>query len=145
MKRLNKVGGTAQVVGPNVFCFFVDGCYQSFAETLGTARAHAPGTVAVSPSGRQWLAVGDDGQGNAAGWRFVSPYVDVNQAARVPVQVNATRKAEKIVVQVTAYVDYFVSVKGRKPSEVVLRREQLDAIGAIPGQTLCSVPVRAYS
>ncbi|MBU2875934.1 hypothetical protein [Marinobacter salexigens] len=76
MKHLNHAGRvvaeyqeleatTGQKFG-NVFFFDGQKCVAT-ADRLGPARMVAPGTVAVSASGRQWVAVG----GCASGWSLV--------------------------------------------------------------------------
>jgi len=146
MKRLNSVGQTAQTISSEHFVFFnATGRYLGYASRLGSPRIVVPGTVAVSPTGRQWVALGSDGLGNACGWSFVSPYVDRPRPKRNQVEVSTTRKAEKILSSVDAFIEYYSDVKGRLPRSVVLRREQLSTVGALPGQLYKGIPLEAYS
>tara|TARA_R110002096_G_scaffold355290_2_gene548501 strand:+ start:6796 stop:7260 length:465 start_codon:yes stop_codon:yes gene_type:complete len=114
------------------------------ADRLGPARMVAPGTVAVSASGRQWMAVGGDRINGAAGWSFVSPYVEQHQVNGDAVRFNDNAKSLKIRAKLDAYLDYFQSIKGTLPDSVVLRREQLSACGALPGQVYKGVRLEAY-
>ena len=153
MKRLNKAGEAVKqfvdlrtnggVHVPGVW-FFDGAKLVASADRLGPARMVAPGTVAVSASGRQWMAVGGDGINGAAGWSFVSPYVEQRQVNGDAVRFNDNAKSLKIRSKLDAYLDYFQSVKGTLPDSVVLRREQLSACGALPGQVYKGVRLEAY-
>jgi len=125
--------------------FFFDGqkCVAT-ADRLGPARMVAPGTVAVSASGRQWMAVGGDRIKGASGWSFVSPYIEQLPVNGDAVHFNDNAKSLKIRATLDAYLNYFQSVKGSLPDSVVLRREQLSACGALPGQVYKGVRLEAY-
>jgi len=153
MTRLNEAGkavkqfvelrtnGGAHIPG----VWFFDGAkLVASADRLGPARMVAPGTVAVSASGRQWMAVGGDRINGAAGWSFVSPYVEQRPVNGDAVRFNDSVKSLKILSKLDAYLDYFQSVKGTLPDSVVLRREQLSACGALPGQVYKGVRLEAY-
>ncbi|WP_372985504.1 hypothetical protein [Marinobacter sp.] len=154
MKRLNQVGKAVQVfveVGhrngadvPGVW-FFNGGQMVASADRLGPARMVAPGTVAVSASGRQWMAVGGDRINGAAGWSFVSPYTEQRPVDGDAVRFNDNPKALKIRAKLDAYLDYFQSVKGTFPDSIVLRREQLAVCGAEPGQFYKGIRLEAFS
>lgn len=153
MKRLNKAGEAVKqfvelrtnggVPIPGVW-FFDGGKLVASADRLGPARMVAPGTVAVSASGRQWMAVGGDRINGASGWSFVSPYIEQSQVNGDAVRFNDNAKSLKIRSKLDAYLDYFQSVKGTLPDSVVLRREQLSACGALPGQVYKGVRLEAY-
>lgn len=154
MKRLNRLGQKAQIIvnvahdkGRTLSCtFFFNGAeFVASADRLGPARMVAPGTVAVSASGRQWMAVGGDRVNGAAGWTFVSPYVEHNAVEGDAVRFNDNAKSLKIRAKLDEYLEYFRSVKGTLPSAVVLRREQLAACGAMPGQLYKGVRLEAYT
>lgn len=138
MKPLNRVGQRVvsfRSEGHDGAVFFFDGHkWVASADRLGPARMVAPGTVAVSVSGRQWMAVGGDRLKGAAGWRFVSPYVDQLPVNGDPVCFSDNPKSLKIRAKLDAYLDYYQECKGVAPSTVVLRREQLSTVGALPGQ-----------
>ncbi len=154
MKRLNEAGeavklfvelrtnGGARV--PAVWFFDGEKLVAS-ADRLGPACMVAPGTVAVSASGRQWMAVGGDRINGAAGWSFVSPYVEQRPVEGDAVRFNDNPKALKIRAKLDAYLDYFQSVKGTLPDSVVLRREQLATCGALPGQRYKGIRLEAFS
>ena len=127
------------------FCFF-DGtkCVAS-SERLGPARMVSPGTVAVSASGRQWVAVGGDSVNGATGWSFVSRYVDQPPVRGDAVRLNDNTKSLKIRAKLDEYLDYYQSLKGALPDSVVLRSEQLSTIGAMPGQFYKGVRLGVYS
>tara|TARA_R110000823_G_scaffold315677_1_gene449420 strand:- start:8351 stop:8815 length:465 start_codon:yes stop_codon:yes gene_type:complete len=153
MKRLNEAGKAVKlfvelrtnggVHVPGVW-FFDGAKLVASADRLGPARMVAPGTVAVNASGRQWMAVGGDRIKGAAGWSFVSPYVEQHQVNGDAVRFNDNAKSLKIRSKLDAYLDYFQSVKGTLPNSVVLRREQLSACGALPGQVYKGVRLEAY-
>lgn len=153
MKRLNHAGEVMAFFqqsaaetgnrGPGVMFFDGRRCVAS-ADRLGPARMVAPGTVAVSASGRQWMAVGGDRVNGAAGWTFVSPYIDQRPVEGDAVHFNDNPKSLKIRSRLDAYLDYFQSVKGTLPESVVLRREQLSVCGAAPGQLYKGVRLEAY-
>jgi|GEM_PF-1231095 len=155
MKSLNRVGQKAQTIvrvayekGRTLSCtfFFFNGSeFVASSDRLGPARMVRPGTVAVSKSGRQWLAVGGDHTNGAAGWRFVSPYVDQLPIHGDAVRFNDNSKALKIRAKLDAYLDYYQSVKGVHPCSVVLRREQLTVCGALPGQVYKGVRLEVYA
>lgn len=154
MKRLNHAGETmaffqrsaAEVGrrGPGFMFFDAKVCVAT-ADRLGPARMVAPGTVAVSASGRQWMAVGGDRTNGAAGWSFVSPYTEQPLVDGDAVRFNDNPKALKIRDKLDAYLDYYQSVKGTLPNSVVLRREQLATCGAIPGQLYKGIRLEAFS
>lgn len=154
MNRLNRVGRKSQTIvrvahekGRTLACtfFFFDGSrFVASSDRLGPARMVAPGTVAVSASGRQWKAVGGDSVNGAAGWSFVSPYVDQFPVDGEAVHFNDNAKSLKIRQKLDAYLDYFGSVKGHYPVSVALRREQLSTCGATPGQLYKGVRLEAY-
>ncbi|WP_322002280.1 hypothetical protein [Marinobacter alexandrii] len=154
MKRLNRVGQKAQTIvrvarekGRTLSCtfFFFNGSeFVASSDRLGPARMVRPGTVAVSKSGRQWLAVGGDHTNGAAGWRFVSSRVDQPAIVGDVVRFIDNPKALKIRAKLDAYLEYYQSVKGVFPRSVVLRREQLSACGALPGQVYKGVRLEAY-
>jgi hypothetical protein len=153
MKRLNEAGEAVKlfvelrrnggVHVPGVW-FFDGAKLVASADRLGPARMVAPGTVAVSASGRQWMAIGGDRVNGAAGWSFVSPYVEQRPVNGDAVRFNDSVKSLKILSKLDAYLDYFQSVKGTLPDSVVLRREQLSACGALPGQVYKGVRLEAY-
>ncbi|MBD3640221.1 MAG: hypothetical protein HUJ18_04430 [Marinobacter sp.] len=149
MKRLNHVGErVAQFRSEGhdgAFFFFNGSKWVATADRLGPACMVAPGTVAVSASGRQWIAVGGDHTNGAAGWRFVSPYVDQLPIDGDAVRFNDNPKALKIRTKLDAYLDYYQSVKGVLPRSVVLRREQLAVCGAMPGQLYKGIRLEAFS
>jgi len=153
MKHLNKAGvAVKQLVEhrnndgahSSGVWFFDGGKLVASADRLGPARMVAPGTVAVSASGRQWVAVGGDRVNGAAGWSFVSPYIEQHPVNGDAVHFNDNAKSLKIRSKLDAYLDYFQSVKGTLPDSVVLRREQLSACGALPGQVYKGVRLEAY-
>lgn len=153
MKRLNEAGEAVKLFvelrtngGAHVpaVWFFDGGKLVASADRLGPARMVAPGTVAVSASGRQWMAVGGDRVNGAAGWSFVSPYIDQRPVEGDAVRFNDNPKALKIRSRLDAYLDYFQRVKGALPESVVLRREQLSVCGAAPGQLYKGVRLEAY-
>lgn len=154
MKRLNHAGRvmaeyqeleatTGHEFG-NVFFFDGQKCVAT-ADRLGPARMVAPGIVAVSASGRQWMAVGGDRINGAAGWTFVSPYKEQRPVDGGAVRFNDNPKSLKIRAKLDAYLDYFQSVKGTLPDSVVLRREQLAGCGAEPGQRYKGIRLEAFS
>lgn len=149
MTRLNRVGQrTARFLSEGHDCrvFFFDGYkWVGSADCLLSARMVAPGTVAVSASGRQWVAVGGNKCSGARGWSFVSPYVDRHSvdAAEVAGFDNSS-KSLKIRDKLDAYLDYFSSVKGHYPGSVALRREQFSVCGVTPGQLYKGVCLEAY-
>lgn len=104
-----------------------------------------PGTVAVSKSGRQWLAVGGDHINGVSGWRFVSSQVDQLAINGDVVRFTDNARALKIRAKLNAYLDYYQSVKGVLPRSVVLRRDQLSTCGALPGQVYKSVRLEVFS
>lgn len=153
MKRLNRAGEAVKLYVelrtsggvPVPAVWFFDGHkLVSSAGRLGPARMVAPGTVAVSASGRQWMAVGGDRVNGAAGWTFVSPYVEQHPVKGDAVRFNDNAKSLKIRANLDAYLDYFHSVKGTLPDAVVLRRDQLSVCGAIPGQIYKGVRLEVY-
>ena len=112
MKRLNHAGRvmaeyqeleatTGQKFG-NVFFFDGQKCVAT-ADRLGPARMVAPGTVAVSASGRQWMAVGGDRVNGAAGWCFASPYIEQLPVNGDAVLFNDNAKSLKIRAKLDAY------------------------------------------
>ena len=145
MKPLNRVGQKAQTIvrvahhkGRTLSCtvFFFNGTeFVASSERLGPARLFRPGTVAVSASGRQWIA----------GWRFVSPYVDQGPIDHDAVRFIDNPRALKIRAKLDAYLEYYQSVKGVLPRSVVLRREQLATCGAMPGQLYKGIRLEAFS
>ncbi|GHD43490.1 Site-specific recombinase XerD [Marinobacter persicus] len=116
------------------FWFFDGKKLVASADRLGPACMVAPGTIAVSASGRQWMAVGGDSENGAAGWSFVSPCVEQPPVEGEAVQFNNNPKSLKIRAKLDTYLEYFRSVKGYMPRSVVLRSEQLMTVGALPGQ-----------
>jgi len=154
MKHLNRVGQKAQTIvrvaqekGRTLSCtvFFFNGHdFVASSERLGPARMVAPGTVAVSASGRQWIAIGGDHVHGAAGWAFVSPYIDQPAVDGDAVRFNDNAKSLKIRSKLDAYLDYYQECKGVLPAVVVLRREQLSACGVLPGQVYKGVRLEAY-
>ncbi|MEQ5835480.1 hypothetical protein [Marinobacter sp. NFXS9] len=153
MKRLNRAGEAVKTfveLRQNGGChvpgvwFFDGGKLVASAARLGPARMVAPGTVAVSASGRQWMAVGGDRVNGAAGWTFVSPYVEHEPVKGDAVRFNDNPKSLKIRAKLDAYLHYFQDVKGSLPESVALRREQLSACGAMPGQLYKGVRLEAY-
>ena len=154
MKRLNKAGEAVKTfvdlrqkggcAVPGVW-FFSGGKLVASADRLGPARMVAPGTIAVSASGRQWMAIGGDRVNGATGWSFVSPYVEQRPVNGDAVRFNDNAKSLKIRAKLDAYLDYFQSVKGTLPDTVVLRREQLAACGAQPGQLYKDIRLEAFS
>lgn len=154
MKRLNHAGrvmaeyqeleATTEHKFGNVFFFDCQKCVAT-ADRLGPARMVAPGTVAVSASGRQWIAVGGNRIHGATGWRFVSPYVDQGPIDHDAVRFIDNPKALKIRAKLDAYLEYYQSVKGVLPRSVVLRREQLATCGAMPGQLYKGIRLEAFS
>jgi len=154
MRSLNRVGKYVQVcvcrstrhgIKPSNVWFFDGKQCVGDADRLGPARMVAPGTVAVSASGRQWMAVGGDCVNGAAGWSFVSRYVDQPPVKGEPVHFNDNPKSLKIRVKLDTYLEYFQSVKGHLPRSVVLRSEQLSTVGALPGQFYKGVRLEAFS
>ena len=155
MKRLNRVGRKAQTIvrvanekGRTLSCtfyFFNGSEFVASSDRLGPARMVRPGTVAVSKSGRQWLAVGGNHANGAAGWRFVSSQVDQPPVGGDVVRFIDNPRALKIRANLDAYLNYYQSVKGVLPRSVVLRREQLKACGAAPGQFYKGVCLEAYA
>ena len=153
MKRLNKAGeavalyvrlrreGGCKVAG---FWFFSGNKLVGSADSLGPACMVAPGTVVVSASGRQWVAVGGDRTNGAAGWSFTSPYKDQSEVEGDAVHFNDNAKSLKIRAKLDDYLDYYRTVKGTLPDTVALRREQLSTCGAIPGQIYKGVRLEAY-
>lgn len=148
MKRLNYVGQRVAAFlfeGHDASVFFFDGQkWVASADRLGSARMVAPGTVAVSRSGRQWIAVGGDHTNGAAGWSFTSPYKDQAEVQGDAVHFNDNAKSLKIRAKLDDYLDYYQSVKGSLPEAVALRREQLSTCGAMPGQVYKGVRLEAY-
>lgn len=154
MKRLNRVGQKAQTIvrvahnkGRTLSCtfyFFNGSEFVASSDRLGPARMVRPGTVAVSKSGRQWVAVGGDHTSGAAGWCFVSSQIDQPPVGGDVVRFIDNPKALKIRAKLDAYLDYFQSVKGVLPDTVALRREQLAICGVLPGQIYKGVRLEAY-
>ncbi len=134
--------GGCQVPG---FWFFDGKRLVASADRLGPACMVAPGTVAVSASGRQWMAVGGDHVNGAAGWSFVSPYAEQPPVKGEAVHFNDNPKSLKIRAKLDSYLAYFQSVKGHLPRSVVLRSEQLSTVGALPGQFYKGVRLEAFS
>ncbi|WP_421841209.1 hypothetical protein [Marinobacter algicola] len=154
MKQLNEAGKSVKLFVelrtnggvPVPAVWFFDGSkLVASADRLGPARMVAPGTVAVSASGRQWMAVGGDRINGAAGWSFVSPYTEQRSVKGDAVRFNDNPKALKIRAKLDAYLDYFHSVKGTLPDSVILRREQLATCGAQPGQLYKGIRLEAFS
>ena len=155
MKPLNRVGQKAQTIvrvahhkGRTLSCtvFFFNGTeFVASSERLGPARLFRPGTVAVSASGRQWIAVGGNRIHGATGWRFVSPYVDQGPIDHDAVRFIDNPRALRIRAKLDAYLEYYQSVKGVLPRSVVLRREQLATCGAMPGQLYKGIRLEAFS
>lgn len=153
MKRLNRAGqiraeylelsASTGIEWGKIFFFDGAKCVAR-ADRLGPARMVAPGTVAVSASGRQWMAVGGDRVNGAAGWSFVSPYIEQRPVNGDAVRFNDNAKSLKIRARLDAYLDYFQSVKGSLPESVVLRREQLATCGALPGQRYKGIRLEAF-
>ncbi|MFL1484738.1 hypothetical protein [Marinobacter sp. LN3S78] len=153
MKRLNKVGehvalyvrirreAGSQVSG---FWFFNGKELVATSDRLGPACMVAPGTVVVSISGRQWVAVGGDRVNGAAGWSFTSPYKDESEVEGDAVHFNDNPRSLKIRAKLDDYLDYYRSVKGTLPDTVALRREQLSSCGAMPGQVYKGVRLEVY-
>ncbi|GGY83637.1 hypothetical protein [Marinobacter zhanjiangensis] len=153
MKRLNRAGeavalyvrlrseGDCKIPG---FWFFDGNKLVGSADRLGPACMVAPGTVVVSASGRQWVAVGGDSTNGATGWSFTSPYKDEAEVEGDAVHFNDNARSLKIRAKLDDYLDYFQSVKGTLPDTVVLRREQLSTCGAMPGQIYKGVRLEAY-
>lgn len=154
MKRLNCVGLKVQTIIrvasdkgrdlANTFYFFSGSEFVASSDRLGPARMVAPGTVAVSVSGRQWMAVGGDRVKGAAGWRFVSPYVDQLPVNGDPVRFLDNPKSLKIRAQLDEYLSYYLDCKGALPDAVVLRRHQLQTVGALPGQVYKGVRLEVF-
>lgn len=154
MKRLNHVGDMiAHIMRPYIqsgqerkAVWFFDGkTHVATADRLGPARIVAPGTVAVSSTGRQWVAVGGDRVNGAAGWAFVSPYVDQPSINGDAVRFNDNSKSLKIRAKLDQYLDYYQDCKGVLPDSVVLRTEQLHTVGALPGQIYKGVRLEVFS
>ncbi|RKR78193.1 hypothetical protein [Marinobacter nauticus] len=153
MKRLNKAGEAVRTfvdlrqkggcAVPGVW-FFSGGKLVASADRLGPARMVAPGTIAVSASGRQWMAVGGDPVNGAAGWSFVSPYIEHEPVKGDAVRFNDNAKSLKIRSKLDAYLDYYQECKGVLPRTVVLRREQLFTVGALPGQVYKGVRLEVF-
>ncbi len=154
MKRLNHAGRvmaeyqeleatTGHKFG-NVFFFNGQKCVAT-ADRLGPARMVVPGTIAVSSTGRQWVAVGGDRVNGAAGWAFVSPYVDQPSVNGDAVRFNDNSKSLKIRAKLDEYLDYYQDCKGVLPDSVVLRTEQLHTVGALPGQIYKGVRLEVFS
>jgi hypothetical protein len=129
----------------NTFYFFNGSEFVASAERLGPARMVAPGTVAVSVSGRQWVAVGGDRVNGATGWAFVSPSVDRPSQAGDAVRFSDNNKALKCRAKLDQYLDYFQDCKGVLPRSVILRGEQFRTLGALPGQFYKGVRLESFS
>lgn len=151
MKRLNYVGRTVAEMADSVFrhgsgvhfvAFFNGRRSLGHAGCLGPARMFKPGTVAVSSSGRQWVAVGGD-KNAAQGWSFVSPYVERDGFSEAKLSDNP--KALKIRAKLDAYLDYFQECKGVRPRSAAFRREQLEVLGVMPGEFYKGVRLEAFS
>ena len=151
MKRLNYVGDMIATVArasdkKRKAVYFFDGKnFVATSDRLGPARMVAPGTVAVSLSGRQWIAVGGDRVNGAAGWAFVSPYVDQPSLDGDAVRFSDNPKSLKIRAKLDQYLDYFQDCKGVLPHSVILRGEQFRTLGALPGQVYKGVRLESFS
>lgn len=151
MKRLNHVGDMIATVArasdkKRKAVYFFDGKhYVATADRLGPARMVAPGTVAVSLSGRQWIAVGGDRVNGATGWAFVSPYVDQPSLDGDAVRFSDNPKSLKIRASLDEYLGYYQDCKGVLPDSVILRSEQLSTLGALPGQVYKGVRLEVFS
>lgn len=151
MKRLNHVGHMIATVARALdknrkAIYFFDGKnFVATADRLGPARMVAPGTVAVSISGRQWIAVGGDRVNGAAGWAFVSPYVDQPSLDGDAVRFSDNPKSLKIRASLDEYLDYYQDCKGVLPDSVILRSEQLSTLGALPRQVYKGVRLEVFS
>src|SRR5690554_1389042 len=151
MKRLNHVGDMIATVArasdkKRKAVYFFDGknCVAT-SDCLGPARMVAPGIVAVSLSGRQWIAVGGDRVNGAAGCAFVSPYVDQPSLDGDAVRFSDNPKSLKIRAKLDQYLDYFQDCKGVLPHSVILRGEQFRTLGALPGQVYKGVRLESFS
>lgn len=151
MNRLNHVGDMIATVArasdkKRKAVYFFDGKnFVATSDRLGPARMVAPGTVAVSLSGRQWIAVGGDRVNGAAGWAFVSPYVDQPSLDGDAVRFSDNPKSLKIRAKLDQYLDYFQDCKGVLPHSVILRGEQFRTLGALPGQVYKGVRLESFS
>lgn len=151
MNRLNHVGDMIATVArasdkKRKAVYFFDGKnFVATSDRLGPARMVAPGTVAVSLSGRQWVAVGGDRVNGAAGWAFVSPYVDQPSLDGDAVRFSDNPKSLKIRAKLDQYLDYFQDCKGVLPHSVILRGEQFRTLGALPGQVYKGVRLESFS
>lgn len=151
MKRLNHVGDMIATVArasdkKRKAVYFFDGKnFVATSDRLGPARMVAPGTVAVSLSGRQWIAVGGDRVNGAAGWAFVSPYVDQPSLDGDAVRFSDNPKSLKIRAKLDQYLDCFQDCKGVLPHSVILRGEQFRTLGALPGQVYKGVRLEVFS
>lgn len=151
MKRLNHVGDMIATVArasdkKRKAVYFFDGKnFVATSDCLGPARMVAPGTVAVSLSGRQWIAVGGDRVNGAAGWAFVSPFVDQPSLDGDAVRFSDNPKSLKIRAKLDQYLDYFQDCKGVLPHSVILRGEQFRTLGALPGQVYKGVRLEVFS
>ncbi|QFS86015.1 hypothetical protein [Marinobacter sp. THAF197a] len=150
MKRLNHVGDMIATVArasdkERKAVYFFDGKnFVATSDRLGPARMVAPGTVAVSLSGRQWIAVGGDRVNGATGWAFVSPYVDQPSLDGDAVRFSDNPKSLKIRASLDEYLGYYQDCKGVLPDSVILRSEQLSTLGALPGQVYKGVRLEVF-